>query len=437
MAKRYRRRLRSRLVVSFGLLGFALTATFALATLYLRERAEEEVVGNALVQNINDYARQFYVDPAGAGGVPLENIQGRVFSRAKFGNVPPEWAELPDGVHQLSGVDERGRVVPYKLAVRKDPDFWFFVRYENPRDVATQRRLAWTLFGAVIVFSLMSLVLGLWSSRRVMKPVSELARRIGDLRDGGERKRLAERFADDEVGQLAAAFDEYADRLSQSNRRDREFNADVSHELRTPLAVIRGAAELLLAKPGLDEKMRTRLQRIDRAAQQCTDLTVALLMLSRNERGLGHTDVGKLCTQLAEANRAQLAGRPVEIRVEGGEDVYVDAPEAVLAVAIGNLVGNACKYTQQGEVRIVVSSECVRVYDTGPGLSAEDAARLFERGYRGSSAGGTSGGGIGLSIVSRLCDLYGWDVGVSPRPEGGAVATLVYTAPLQTGSSQP
>ena len=63
---------------------------------------------------------------------------------------------------------------------------------------------------------------------------------------------------------------------------------------------------------------------------------------------------------------------------------------------------------------------------TGPGLSAEDAARLFERGYRGSSAGGTSGGGIGLSIVSRLCDLYGWDVGVAPRPEGGAVATLVY-----------
>jgi len=294
------------------------------------------------------------------------------------------------------------------------------------RDVATRQRLTWALVGAVIVFSLLSLVLGLWSSRRVMKPVSELARRIGDLRDGRDRQRLAERFADDEVGQLAAAFDEYADRLSRSNRRDREFNADVSHELRTPLAVIRGAAELLLAKPDLDNKTRTRLLRIDRAAQQCTDLTVALLMLSRNERGRGHTDIRKLCEQLAEANRSQLVGKPVEILVTGAEDVYVDAPEAVLAVAIGNLVGNACKYTAQGEVRIEVSAECVRVLDSGPGLSAEDAARLFERGYRGSGAGGTTGGGIGLSIVSRLCHLYGWDVGVAPRTEGGTVATLGY-----------
>lgn len=423
---RYRRRLRSRLIVSFGLLGFALTATFALAVLYLRDRTEDQVIGTALVENIDDYARQFYEDPAGAGGVPLENIQGRVFSRAKFGNVPPEWADLPDGVHQLVGADERGREVHYKLAVRKDPEFWFFVRYENPRDVATQQRLTWALVGAVLVFSFLSLVLGAWSSRRVMKPVSELARRIGDLRVGGEPKKLAGVFADDEVGQLAAAFDDYAQRLNASIRRDREFNADVSHELRTPLAVIRGASELLLAKPDLDEKTRTRLKRIERAAQQCTDLTVALLMLSRNERGRGHTDIRKLCDQLVEANRAQFTGKPVEIRLEGGEDVYVNAPEAVLAVAIGNLVGNACKYTQHGEVRIEISPERVSVYDSGPGLSAEDAARLFERGYRGSGAGGTTGGGIGLSIVSRLCDLYGWEVDVAPRPEGGTVATLVY-----------
>ena len=65
--------------------------------------------------------------------------------------------------------------------------------------------------------------------------------------------------------------------------------------------------------------------------------------------------------------------------------------------------------------------------DTGPGLSAEDAARLFERGYRGSSAGDTQGGGIGLSIVRRLCELYGWHVSVAPGEERGVVATLRFT----------
>jgi signal transduction histidine kinase len=249
-------------------------------------------------------------------------------------------------------------------------------------------------------------------------------------------EKLAPHFPRDEVGELASALDDYAARMTSLVRRDREFNADVSHELRTPLAVIRGAAELLLANPEIPEKMRQRLQRIERAALQCTDLTTALLLLSRNERGSGSTNLCKLCLALADANRAQLAGRPITITVEGRSDVAINAPEAVLSVALGNLLGNACKYTAEGEVRMVIESDRVLIEDTGPGLSSEDAARLFERGYRGSSAGGTSGGGIGLSIVRRLCDLYGWTVNIAPRPERGAVATLVFDS-MATQSATP
>src|SRR3546814_2519935 len=84
-------------------------------------------------------------------------------------------------------------------------------------------------------------------------------------------------------------------------RRDREFNSDVSHELRTPLAVIRGATKLLMVSPQLSDKMCKRLQRIERAEQQCTHLISALLMLSRNERGSGQTDVSKLAEVLVDA----------------------------------------------------------------------------------------------------------------------------------------
>ena len=100
----------------------------------------------------------------------------------------------------------------------------------------------------------------------------------------------------------------------------------------------------------------------------------------------------------------------------------VDAPESAVTVALSNLIGNAVKYTQQGEIVVRLGDNAVDVIDSGPGLSAEDAGRLFERGYRGSSAGGTSGGGIGLSIVRRLCELYGWTVSIAPRPERGAGA---------------
>ncbi len=426
---RYRRRLRSRLVVSFVLLGFALTATFALATLILRDRLESQLIGDFLMKEATAFSAFKQANPEPDAGYALSDEKVLLFAyREGSPSIPEEWRGLPDGVHSFQSEDARGQPDAYKLAISRSGDVIGFLRYSYRQEALSQRQLAYALVGAVLVFSFLSLVLGLWSSRRVMKPVSELARRIGELRVGADAKKLAGRFADDEVGQLAAAFDDYADRLNASIRRDREFNADVSHELRTPLAVIRGAAELLLTKPDLDEKTRTRLMRIERASQQCTDLTVALLMLSREERGLGHTDLRKLVEQLAEANRAQMAGLPVTVVVAPGEDVYAEAPEAVLAVALGNLIGNACKYTREGEVRIELSSDRVQVFDSGPGLSPEDAKRLFERGYRGSGAGGTGGGGIGLSIVSRLCDLYAWQVGVEARPEGGAVATLVFRA---------
>jgi signal transduction histidine kinase len=150
-------------------------------------------------------------------------------------------------------------------------------------------------------------------------------------------------------------------------------------------------------------------------------------MLSRNERAVGETNVYKLAQQLADAERDQLARKPVQIYVEGDTEIMINAPEAVLAVACGNLLGNACKYTQEGEVRIILEPHRFRVLDTGPGLSAEDAAKLFDRGYRGSAIGETQGGGIGLSIVRRLCDLYHWKVSIHPRDEGGAEAILQFS----------
>jgi len=191
--------------------------------------------------------------------------------------------------------------------------------------------------------------------------------------------------------------------------------------------VIRGASELLLAKPDMDEKTRARLQRVQRAEQQCTDLISALLLLSRNERGHGAADVGRLAEQLLDAHRTQLGGKPLTLRMDGAVgQVVVDAPDAAVTVALSNLIGNAVKYTQQGEVVVRLGDNAVDVIDSGPGLSAEDAARLFERGYRGSHAEHTQGGGIGLSIVRRLCALYGWRVRVVPGQERGVIATLTF-----------
>ena len=107
---------------------------------------------------------------------------------------------------------------------------------------------------------------------------------------------------------------------------------------------------------------------------------------------------------------------------------------SVVAVALGNLVGNACKYTQEGEIVVRVQAGRVRIEDTGQGIRSEDAERLFQRGVRGEGET-VKGAGLGLAIVRRLCDLYGWRVHLAPRAERGSVATLDFGS--GTGDAAP
>src|SRR6476620_1525359 len=428
---RYRRRLRSRIVLSFLLLGFGLTLLLAFATNWARSRVENQLVEDVMNRNINEYARHYYLSPGKNPDLPVQQIRGFAFSADKFDRVRaerPEWAELPDGIYGMNGVDDSGTPFSYKLAVRKTPDAWFFLAYDMTLSLRGEKQFNNALIAVVIGFTALSLLVGWWAASRVMSPVSELAARLRMSGRSSQPEALAAHFPDDEVGQLAGALDDYAMRLTEVVQRDREFNADVSHELRTPLAVIKGAVELLLTRPDIDDKTRARLQRIQRAEQQCTDLISALLLLSRNERGHGAADVGRMAEQLLDAHRAQIGGKALQLRMEGQRGLVVDAPEAAVTVALGNLIGNAVKYTAQGEVVVRLLPDAVQVVDSGPGLTPEDAARLFERGYRGTHAEHSQGGGIGLSIVRRLCALYDWNVRVLPGSERGVVATLAFRA---------
>lgn len=425
---RHRQRLRARIIISFLLLGFGLTALFAISTLVLRERIENQLVVDWLGEEAHSYLEFKRKNPSEYAAYGLQEQQIEMFAfRPGSPQIPLAWRNLPAGVHDWRDPDSAGREADFKLAVARAPDIVTFVKYGYGRQALGAQQLVVLLGLSVVAFTLLAWVIGLWSSRRVMRPVADLATRVEAFRNESAREPLAPHFAQDEVGQLAEALDDYADQLTERVARDREFNADVSHELRTPLAVISGATELLLSAPELPEKTRQRLLRIARATQQCTDLTTALLMLSRNERGSGRTDVRKLVEAQAEANRVHLLNKPVTICVDGQHDVVVDAPEAVLSVALSNLVGNACKYTAEGEVVVTVLADRIEVTDTGPGIDAGDAERLFERGYRGSSSQGSKGAGIGLAIVRRLCELYGWRVGLRPRPDvRGSIATLEF-----------
>lgn len=426
---RSRRRLRSRIIISFALFGLGLTALFAAATIYLRVRMEDQLINDTLTRELShfvDFKRE-YPEPDARWSMSL--FEAQIVRAGRSATVPFAWQGYDSGVYDIDDINPDGRSRAYKLAVYKDADYWAYLRFDVSSQKLGERQLLVILGTAVVLFGLLSLVIGIWLSARVMSPVVDLARRLRELRKGGTYKPLAPHFADDEVGQLAEALDDYAARLTHLVERDREFNADVSHELRTPLAVIATTTELMMGQ-ALPDKARERLKRIERAVKQSTELTDALLLLSRSERqgptDGESTDVAKVAEQVIDISRPHLGSKPVRVRLEVEQPLHTAAPSSVVAVALTNLIGNAFKYTQEGEVTVIVGHGRVAVEDTGPGIAAEDAERLFERGQRGTTL--VKGAGLGLAIVKRLCELYGWKVSLAPRPQGGAVATLAFAA---------
>ena len=424
-----RRKLRFRLIVSFTLFGFGLSALFAVAALNIRAKVEDQLVTASLQDEVDNLNAQVRADPT---QIPHFNIvKAWTWSDRTIYKAPLNWQQLSTGVHDISETDANGETKRYKLAVRRQGGVISFLRYDVSRDELGKQQLLISVIGAVFLFGLLSLVLGLWLSRKVLKPVSELANRLRDFRKAGKAEPLAPHFADDEVGELAHALDEYSARLTAMVERDREFNSDVSHELRTPLAVIASTTELLQGSPDLTEKLSERLKRIERASRQATELIEALLLLSRAERRgptRGETtDVGKVAADVIESQRPQMRGKPLTIDLSVGEALTVNAPASVLSVALTNLISNAIKYTLEGSVRVEVGADRIEVIDTGPGIKPEDAERLFQRGVRGEGVGG-SGAGLGLAIVRRLCELYGWDVSMRPRADAnGAIASIRFS----------
>ena len=427
-----RRKLRFRLVVSFALFGFGLSALFAFAALNIRTRVEDQLVNASLLDDAK-YSNRFAQEHPDAPGTGSRLITGMVKSDRTLYKAPLAWQNLATGVHDIHepDPDDGGRVHHYKLAVYRENGIISFVRYDVSREELGKQQLLFSVIGAVFLFGLLSLAIGLWLSRKVLKPVSQLAQRLREFRKAGKAEPLAAHFADDEVGELAQALDDYAARLTSMVERDREFNSDVSHELRTPLAVIASTTELLQGSPDLTPKLAERLKRIERASRQATELIEALLLLSRAERRgptRGETtDVAKVTADVIESQRPQIRDKPVAVHLNEREPVSVNAPASVLAVALTNLIGNAIKYTLDGEVRVEVGANGIEVIDTGPGIKPEDAERLFQRGVRGEGAGG-SGAGLGLAIVRRLCELYGWQVSMRPRTDtNGAVASIAFS----------
>jgi heavy metal sensor kinase len=312
----------------------------------------------------------------------------------------------------------------------------------SERDVALAlQHLLLIMALALPLVLLLAVAGGLFLAGRALDPIDRITRTAAHIgaEDLSRRLHLEER--DDEVGRLAATFDDMLGRLDDAFQRQRRFTADVSHELRTPLTMIASQLDVALERPRTAGEYARVLSAVREDAGRLSQLVSELLTLARADAGQEALErerlrLDELARDAATAMAPLAKARDVVLVFEPDGPVSVAGDQTRLTQLIVNLVDNGLKYTPPGG-RVTVSaglegeSAVLRVSDTGMGIPAEHLSQVFERFYRVDpartrSAGG--GSGLGLAISRWIARAHGGEIRAESAPGQGTTFAVTFPA---------
>jgi len=303
---------------------------------------------------------------------------------------------------------------------------------------ATLEVLASVVFGCAAATTLAGLLVGGWTSRRLVRPLRGIAEVASAISGGALDRRLPE-GADPDLAVLSSSFNEMVGALEERIKRDARFVSNVSHELRSPLTTIRATVDVLERSAGpLKADALRAMGMLKVEVERFAAMVQDLLEMARFDAGAGALDLEELALDDLVANTvaAYLDGAvPVFVSPEG-TGTWVMGDRQRLQRALVNLLDNARAYAG-GAVGVYVdrcgSYAEVTVDDAGPGVQPGERGAIFERFYRGAAAGrraASSGTGLGLALVDEHVRAHGGWVDVAERPGGGA--RFIIRLPLTT-----
>jgi two-component system sensor histidine kinase MtrB len=435
--------LRWRVAVAFGLSSLLVASLFAvvtwqLASNYMLHQREQSTTAQAAVneriieqtlrvknEGLDELLTGLAGDPRSTTLLHYKNgwiISGR--------QVDP--AVLPA---QLLEQARKGGVVRQRLVVGKIPVLAIALSVGTNEGIYIElfplvelesnfRFLSRVLITGTAISALLGTALGWWTSRRALRPLTELTAAAARMAQGDLQARLPAQ-SDPDLAPLATMFNATASALEQRVRRDARFAGDVSHELRSPLTTMVNASEVLQRRR--DELPATARQAADLLAgevQRFRHMVVDLLEISRldqdmDPQALETVELGTLVRSVAASRTGEL---PIEVEQP---PPLVLADRRRLDRVVVNLLENAERHGG-GSVRVAVlrRNGCVRleVDDAGPGVPAHLRDRVFERFARGAAGHrrDDDGTGLGLAVVAQHVRAHGGTVWVEDRPCGGA-----------------
>jgi signal transduction histidine kinase len=315
-----------------------------------------------------------------------------------------------------------GKQVGTILSAQQQPGF-------NPEETLFLDRTNEALYLAVLVALLVALIMGIVLARTLTRPLQALTKAAQSIAHG-QLEQQVQVNSQDEMGQLATAFNRMSQEVAQANQLRRRMTADIAHDLRTPLTVIGGYVESMrdeVLKPTTE-----RLSLIYTEIERLQDLVGDLRMLSQMDAGELSLNPQQIAARSLLDRVAALCQHPAEqhhvrLQVEANEDLpEMRVDEARMMQVMDNLVSNALRYTPEGG-SIFLSAQAdkgkleLTVRDTGSGIAAEELPYIFNRFYRADASRHTETGesGLGLAIVKALVEAHGGQVWAESAPGEG------------------
>ncbi len=302
----------------------------------------------------------------------------------------------------------------------------------------TLSSLSYILVGASAVTAVLAAVLGIWTSRRMLRPLAEASAAAEAIASGNLATRMAAP-ADRDLASLAASFNEMAGALQERIERDARFASEVSHELRSPLMTLTASVEVLeTRREELPERAQTAVDLLASDLQRFKQLVEDLLEISRFDVGTARLELDEInLVEFVRQATLRASDRSIPVVYDPAMvHTYITADKRRLARVIQNLIENAAKYGD-GATRIEVAdlgqSMQIAVEDSGSGVPLDERIVIFDRFSRGGAGGrrgADSGVGLGLALVSEHVHLHGGRVWVEDKPDGSMGARFVVELPF-------
>ncbi len=416
---KFRFSLRYRVALTFLLLGWLVSMAMGGMLYLLMIDLEEQLIEETLSAELNDFMRRYAKNPE-SHPPTSRYLHGYAITEEIQDSYPVELHNLAPGLSHVTIVN-----AGFYVEKQEQDNVQFLMLYADELIKHRESQYLGFLAVGIVVVTLLASFSGLWLADRVIAPVTRLARQVTEMEPEFDALPVTNNLPRDEVGELAQAIDDYRRRLAAFIERERAFTSNVSHELRTPLAVIEGATEVLLTKLDADSSNQSRVKRIERATTQMTRLTAALLALAREESGNDQEHeclVDNVLDQVVKEHHYLLDHKQVTVKLDANSDLIVPGDPVLLYIVLANIIRNAFSYTNQGTVHVHLKDDRVIIEDTGRGMREDQLLKMFDRHY--SDNFNNEGHGIGLSLVRRICERYGWEISVTSDEGRGTLIEL-------------